>query len=164
MTVSQIFLKLKLSKCIQNFRPLNIFGKFLLIVKHNLNPLDLQIFLRLCKKIILFSFLESPRQFSWLYVIVTLSVLTWYSIESDNFVNIVFHWFVHVLTTDTVQCRSYSKKTVNRLYNYSTLLTLKSGINIHVRFFFEGFSRGYVLIKWGYGYWFLIFKNFLENF
>ena len=35
MTVCQIFFKLKFSKCIQNFRTLNVFGKFLLIVYAN---------------------------------------------------------------------------------------------------------------------------------
>ena len=45
------------------------------------------------------------------------------------------------------------------------LPTLESGINIRVRLLiFEGFSRGYVLIKKGYVYWFLIFKKLFKNF
>ena len=45
------------------------------------------------------------------------------------------------------------------------MYTLESGINIRVRLLiFEVFSRGYVLIKGGYVYWFLIFKNFLRIF
>ena len=35
MTVYQIFFELKFSKFIQNFRTLNVFGKFLLIVNNN---------------------------------------------------------------------------------------------------------------------------------
>ena len=35
MTVCQIFFKLKFSKCIQNFRTLNVFGNFFLIVYIN---------------------------------------------------------------------------------------------------------------------------------
>ena len=43
--------------------------------------------------------------------------------------------------------------------------TLESEINIQVRLLiFEVFSRSYVLIKGGYVYWFLIFKNFLQIF
>ena len=42
---------------------------------------------------------------------------------------------------------------------------LESGIKIRVRLLiFEVFFRGYVLIKWGNDYWFLIFKNFFKNF
>ena len=44
-------------------------------------------------------------------------------------------------------------------------LTLESGISIQVRLLiFEIFSRGYVLIKGGYVYWFLIFKKLFKNF
>ena len=70
----------------------------------------LQTFLRLCKKIIVSSFLESPWQFSWLYVIVTLST---YLIESDNFVNCVSFLFVYELTnhhTDSVLSCCSEKK------------------------------------------------------
>ena len=43
--------------------------------------------------------------------------------------------------------------------------TLESGINIRVRLLiFEGFSRGYVVIKGGYFYWFFIFKKLFKNF
>ena len=73
----------------------------------------LQTFLRLCKKIIVSSFLESPWQFSWLYVIVTLST---YLIESDNFVNSVSFLFVHELTI--IQIRSWvvaQRKNLNNL-------------------------------------------------
>ena len=49
---------------------------------------------------------------------------------------------------------------------YWTANTLESGISIRVRLLiFENFSRGYVLIKGGYFYWFLILKkNFLRIF
>ena len=41
--------------------------------------------------------------------------------------------------------------------------TLESGINIRVRLLiFEVFSRGYILIKGGYVYWFWFLKNFLR--
>ena len=44
-------------------------------------------------------------------------------------------------------------------------ITLESGINIRVRLLiFEGFSRGYVVIKGGYFYWFFIFKKLFKNF
>ena len=45
------------------------------------------------------------------------------------------------------------------------ITTLESGINIRVRLLiFEVFPRGYVLIKGGYAYWFLIFKKLFKNF
>ena len=44
---------------------------------------------------------------------------------------------------------------------YVLYTTLESGINIRVRLLiFEVFSRGYILIKGGYVYWFLILKIF----
>jgi len=53
-------------------------------------------------------------------------------------------------------------------YLWSTMkvaFALESGINIQVRLLiFEVFSRGYVLIKGGYVYWFLIFKKLFKNF
>ena len=43
----------------------------------------------------------------------------------------------------------------------TVFITLESGINIRVRLLiFEVFFRGYVLIKGGYVYWFLILKKF----
>ena len=49
--------------------------------------------------------------------------------------------------------------------NDSKSFTLESGINIRVRLLIsEVFSRGYVLIKGGYVYSFLIFLKKLQNF
>ena len=43
--------------------------------------------------------------------------------------------------------------------------TLESWINIVVRLLiFDGFSSGYILIKGGYIYWFLIFLKLFKNF
>ena len=47
MTVCQIFFKLKFSKFIQNFRTLNVFGKFLLIVKSRLSIYMMGVFVSL---------------------------------------------------------------------------------------------------------------------
>ena len=51
-------------------------------------------------------------------------------------------------------------------FGFSLLVnTLESGINIGVRLLiFEVFSRGYVLIKGGYVYLFLIFKKLFKTF
>ena len=54
---------------------------------------------------------------------------------------------------------------IKRLPKMLIVSTLESGINIRVRLLiFEVFSRGYVLIKGGYVYWFFIFKKLFKNF
>ena len=54
-------------------------------------------------------------------------------------------------------------KPISFWFQLHLLCTLESGINIRVRLLiFEAFSRGYILIKGGYVYKFLIFQKLIR--